>query len=171
MNKLMKNTAKFNKQFILWMSGILIYSCSAFAAITPYIIETKTLSFGNIIFIPGSCSMAYNSQVISNLTSSSICTSSTGTIGIFQIFSNPNKQVKIKIKSHGDTGNGVIYVPYGEIVSDVESAIIIADTTKTINSGASGMIELTIGGQLTINSILSSSSVYSALFEIEFTEL
>jgi len=171
MIKSIKNIAKLNRQLILLLSGILIYSLSAFAAITPYIVETKTLYFGNVVFIPGSCSMAYNTQVISNLTSSNICTSSTGTTGTYQIFANPNKQVQIQIKSHGDTGNGIIYVPNGELVSDFESALVIADTTKTINSGASGIIDITIGGRLTINSMLASSTPYSELFEIEFTEL
>ena len=150
---------------------ILLYSCSALAAITPYIIETKTLHFGDVVFIPGSCSMAYSTQVLTNLTPQNVCTSSTGTSGTYQIVANPNKQVQIQIKSHGDTGNGIIYVPDGELVSDFESAIIIADTTKTINSGASGIINITIGGRLTINSMLSSSSAYSELFEIEFVEL
>lgn len=171
MTESIKNTARLKRQLILLVGGMLFYSLSVFAAITPYIVETKTLYFGNIIFIPGSCSMAYNTGVISNLTSSSICTDSTGTTGIYQIFANPNKQVQITIKSHGDTGNGIIYVPDGELVSDFESAIIIADLTKTIDSGASGIIDITIGGQITINSMLSSSSAYSELFDIEFTEL
>jgi len=171
MTESIKNTIRLKKQLILLLGGLLSYSFSVYAAITPYIVETKTLYFGEIIFIPGSCSMAYNTQVISNLTSSNICTSSTGTSGTYQIFANPNKQVQIKLKSHGDTGNGIIYVPDGELVSDFESAIIIADTTKTINSGASGIIDISIGGRIIINSMLSSSSAYSELFDIEFTEL
>jgi len=171
MRKSIKNTARLSKKLVLLLGGILIYSLSAFAAITPYIVETKTLFFGNIIFIPGSCLMVYDTQVINNLTSSTICTNSTGTAGTYQIFANPNKQVQIKIKSHGDTGNGIIYVPNGELVSDFESALIIADTTKTINSGTSGIIDITIGGRLTINSMIASSASYGELFEIEFTEL
>ena len=171
MTESIKNTVILKRELILLFGGILFYSFSVFAAITPYIVETKTLYFGDIVFIPGSCSMAYNTEVISNLTSSNICTNSTGTAGTYQIFANPNKQVQIKIKSHGDTGNGIIYVPDGELVSDFESALIIADTTKTINSGASGIIDITIGGRLTINSMLSSSNAYSELFDIEFTEL
>lgn len=171
MSKSIRNTARLSEKLALLLSGILIYSFSTFAVTTPYIVETKTLFFGSIIFIPGSCSMAYDTQVINNLTSSNICTNSTGTTGTYQIFANPNKQVQIKIKSHGDTGNGVIYVPNGELVSDFESALIIADTTKTINSGASGIIDITIGGRLTINAIIASSASYGELFEIEFTEL
>lgn len=155
----------------LFMVGILSYSCAVYAAITPYIVETKTLSFGSIIFTSGSCSMAYNTQVITNLTSSNICINSTGTVGNYQIFANPNSQVQITIKTHVDNGNGIVYVPDGELVSDFESMLIIADTTETINSGASGIIDITIGGRLTINNLLSSSSGYSELFEIEFIEL
>jgi len=141
------------------------------AAITPYIIETKTLSFGSVIFIPGSCQMAYNTQVITNLTTQNICTNSSGTAGGYRIFANPNKQVQIKLNSHGDNGNGIIYVPDGQLVSDVASALIIADTTQTINSGASGIIDITIGGRITINSVLASSSIYNELFTIDFVEL
>lgn len=171
MPKSINNTGKVTTQFILFLSGILFYSYSVLAAITPYIIETKTLHFGELVFVSGSCSMAYNTQVITNLTSPDICINSIGTIGTYQIFANPNKDVQIKIKTHTDTGNGIVYVPDGELVSDFESALIIADTTKTINSGASGIIDIAIGGRLTISSTLSSSSVYSELFEIEFIEL
>ena len=171
MIKSIKNTDRLSKKLVLLLGGILIYSFSVSAAITPYIVETRTLYFGHIVFMQGSCSMAYDSQVISNLTTSNICTSSTGTTGTYQIFSNPNTQVQIKLKSHGDNGNGIIYVPNGELVSDFETALIIADTTKTINSGASGIINITIGGRLTISSTLASSASYDELFEIEFIEL
>ena len=171
MIKSIKNTDRLSKKLVLLLGGILIYSFSVSAAITPYIVETRTLYFGHIVFMQGSCSMAYDSQVISNLTASNICTSSTGTAGTYQIFSNPNTQVQIKLKSHGDNGNGIIYVPNGELVSDFETALIIADTTKTINSGASGIINITIGGRLTISSTLASSASYDELFEIEFIEL
>ena len=148
-----------------------LFSLPLKAAITPYIVETKTLSFGSIIFISGSCQMAYNTQVITNLTSQNICTNSTGTTGGYRIFANPNKQVQIKLNSHGDNGNGIIYVPDGQLVSDVANGLIIADTTKTINSGASGIIDITIGGRITINSVLASSSIYNELFTIDFVEL
>jgi len=171
MIKSIKNTDRLSKKLVLLLGGILIYSFSVSAAITPYIVETRTLYFGHIVFMQGSCSMAYDSQVISNLTTSNICTSSTGTTGTYQIFANPNTQVQIKLKSHGDNGNGVIYVPNGELISDFETALIIADTTKTINSGASGIINITIGGRLTISSTLASSTSYNELFEIEFIEL
>jgi len=171
MTEAIKHTTRLKRQLILLVGGIIFSSYSVLAAITPYIVETRTLHFGDTLFIPGSCSIAYNTGVISNLTSSNICTDSTGTTGTYQIFANPNKQVQITIKTHADSGNGIIYVPDGELVSDFESAIIIADLTKTINSGASGIIDITIGGQITINSMLSSSSAYSELFDIEFTEL
>jgi hypothetical protein len=162
---------KFKKLVGLFTVAYWFCSFSAQALITPYIVETKTISFGNIIFIPGSCLMAYDTQVITNITSQNICINSSGTTGGYRVFANPNKQVQIKLNSHGDSGNGIIYVPDGQLVSDIANALIIADTTKTINSGTSGIIDITIGGRLTINSMLSSSSAYNELFTIEFTEL
>ncbi|PCH94050.1 MAG: hypothetical protein COB83_12610 [Gammaproteobacteria bacterium] len=157
------------KQHIILL--ILICSSYAKAAIVPYIVETKSLYFGNIVFVPGSCLMAYDSQLISPLTPQNICTSTLGAAGSYRIFANPNKQVQIKIKSHADSGNGIVYVPDGQLVSDVANALIIADTTQTINSGVSGIIDITLGGRLTINNNLASSSTYSELFDIEFVEL
>ena len=165
------NISKLKKVKILLITALCLYPFYTFSSIVPYIVETKTLHFGNIIFIPGSCLMAYDTQVITNLTPHNICASNSGTSGGYRVFANPNKQVQITIKSHGDIGNGIIYVPDGQIVSDFESALIIADTTKTINSGTTGIIDITIGGRLTINSTLASSSNYNELFEVEFIEL
>jgi len=162
---------KMKKIRSLSLASMLFFSFVIHAAITPYIVETQTLYFGNIIFIPGSCLMAYDTQVVTNLTPQNICVSNSGTTGGYRVFANPNKQVQITVKSHGDSGNGIIYVPDGQIVSDFESALIIADTTKTINSGTSGIIDITIGGRLTINSTLSASNSYTELFDIEFVEL
>jgi len=148
-----------------------LFSLPTVADITPYIVETQTLYFGNVIFVPGSCQMAYDTQVISNLTVQNICATSLGTTGGYRIFANPNKQVQIKINSHTDSGNGIIYVPDGQLSSDVENTLVIADTTETINSGTSGIIDITLGGRLTINSTLSSLTLYNELYDIEFNEL
>ena len=171
MNKSSNKIAKKSSKLTLLLGAVFLYPLSVFAAITPYIIETKTLHFGDIIFIAGSCQMAYDTQVITNLTPQKICSNSTGTVGKYQVFANPNKLVQIKIKSHHDTGNGIVYVPSGELDSDFQTTLFIADINHTINSGTSGIIDITIGGRLTINNMLSSSSVYSELFEIEFIEL
>ncbi len=166
-----KSVAKHYLLVSCLMTVMSFFSQISQAAITPYIIETKTLSFGSLIYVPGACKLAYNTQVITNLTSQNICTNSSGSAGVYRIFANPNKQVQIKLNSHSDSGNGILYVPDGQLVSDVASAIIIADTTQTINSGTSGIIDITIGGQLTISSILTPASIYNELFTITFVEI
>jgi len=165
-------TMKKSKKIILFFSSILtmlpLYTA---AFITPYIIETRTLLFGEVIFIPGSCTMAHDTMVITNITAQNICVDGIGSSGSYRIFANPNKQVQIKINSHINSGNGIVYVPSGILESDVESKNIIPDINETIDSGASGIINITLGGRLTINTILTPSSTNSELFNIDFTEL
>ena len=140
-------------------------------ALTAYIAQTSLIHFGFLIHIPGSCDMAYDTKLITNTSASNICTSSAGQLGKYRIYANPNTQVQIKVKSHNDNGSGIIYIPNGELGSDAETLLIVADVNKTIDSGASGIIDIHLGGSMYLNNMLSSSTNYIESFDIDFTEL
>lgn len=152
----------------LLVSFVLIIVCKTSFAGDPYITENSEIHFGYLIYIPGGCVMAYDTLVLTNNTSAEICTSDKGQAGKYRIYADPGKSISVKVKSHND--DGIIYVPAGQAVSDTESILLVSDIGIVINSGVSGIIDITLGGRIQVNTILISNKNYDENFDIEFSE-
>ena len=156
---------------VIWGLFLTFFHSMTKAKADAYIIERSRIDFGSLIYISGGCVMAYDTKLITNVIGSNICISEEGQLGKYRIYADPHTDITITVKSHNDNGNGIIYVPDGEVTNDIESKLIIADIGITINSETSGIIDINLGGRIRINGILSSNNNYSENFSIEFNEI
>jgi len=146
--------------------------CSLNLKAEPSIIQASTTSFGNnIIPQTGSCEMAHDTSILTNL-SGNVCSTSTGSRGHYKIYSTPNTTVRIVVRPHNNSGDGVIMSPDGVIFSDSTAAIAFVEhATTNIDSGTSGIVEIYIGGTLTLVSKPNTSQTYNFSFEIDYSEI
>jgi hypothetical protein len=157
-------------QVLSIMLSLSTVNIDALAA--PYIVETSTTSFGDQI-VPslGACDLAYDTSVLSN-SSGAICSAATGSRGHYKVYAAPNTTVRIVVKPHNNSGDGVVFFPEGVIFSDSTPAISYLDNNTTnIDSGTSGIVEIYVGGNLTLVSKPSVSTSYNFTYEIDFSEI
>jgi hypothetical protein len=152
---------------------------SSYAAITPTFFINQDVNFGVILFRDGNCTMDHVTGQITDANPSIMCgdvnsgASGTSVAGEFIIVANPNKQVEIKINQLDNQGDGIIYIPRGELISDFETITITPNVKQSINSGSSGTIEIKVAGQLFITNEISPSKQFELTIEegIEWNEL
>jgi len=138
----------------------------------PYIVEASTTSFGNQI-VPGfgACDLAYDTSVLTN-TSGSICSGTTGSRGHYKVFAAANTTVRIVLSAHNNNGDGVIFYPVGVVFSDSTAPVpFLEQNTINIDSGTSGIVEIYVGGTLTLVSKPSVSTSYNFTYEIDYSEI
>jgi hypothetical protein len=158
---------------IALMCLLLLTSFSSYA-LTPSFSVNKEISFGLVLFIPGNCTMDHNSGAITVSNPSKMCGSNgNGVRGYYTIIANSNTQISIKISQRDNEGDGFLYIPAGELVSDFETVVIIPNTTQQIDSGSSGVVNIFLGGQLLIVSPTTPSSniTFTKVAGIEWSEL
>ena len=138
----------------------------------PYIVQASTVSFGDkIVPTTGACDMDHNTSALTN-TSGMICGAASGSRGHYRVFATPNTTVRIVVRPHNDNGNGAVFNPVGEIQSDAAGPIAyIEHNTTNINSGASGIVEIYVGGTLTLLTKPPTSTTFNLDFEIDFSEI
>lgn len=110
------------------------------------------IDFRTLLGLPGTCFLdPSTSNVIS--ISGNLCPSSQlkkGRAAVHHIYVQPNDVVRIKIKSESIPANSLTYTPAGfYTVSGFPDTAINPDSFSDIDSGASGIIKITIGGTLT----------------------
>jgi hypothetical protein len=153
-----------------------MYASTSFAQELPYINEVQKLEFGELMGFTGSCSLAYDTKVLSD-NGGSLCPFSKvryGEPGQYFIVANFNTDVEIRIASRNNDGDGIAYTPSGVYRVHGESDIaIIADSNQTVSSGTTGVITILLGGTLTVSSIKALGSTFNVTLEqgITFNEL
>jgi hypothetical protein len=158
--------------FLLFSASVLLLT-SMTGQSAPYVVEASSTSFGGqIIPQTGACDMAYDTSILTN-TAGNLCTSgNTGSKGHFKVFATPNTTVRIVVRPHNNSGNGVVFSPDGVIFSDSTTAIVfVENATTNIDSGASGIVEIYVGGVLTLVSKPYSATTYNFTNEIDFSEI
>lgn len=147
------------------------FSCYA---LTPSFHVNKEISFGLVLFIAGNCTMSHETGAITVSNPSKMCGAYGGGIrGHYTIIANPNKQIRFKMDQRDNEGDGFLYIPAGESVSDFETVVIIPNTIQQIDSGSSGIVNMYLGGQLLIVSPTtpSTSVTFTKVAGIEWSEL
>jgi hypothetical protein len=155
---------------LVFASGLFLTCFNAQAA--PYVVESSSTSFGGkIIPQTGACEMAYDTSILTN-TAGNVCTTGLrGNRGHFKVFATPNTTVRIVVRPHNDSGDGVVFFPSGVIFSDSSAPIdFVESATTNIDSGASGIVEIYVGGVLTLVSKPNTSTTYNFTNEIDFSE-
>lgn len=136
----------------------LTFFCSFhLMAITPSLLIDREIYFGVVLPEVGSCRMIASTSAIVSSVGFNICVlPENAHTGLYTIVSDPFSTVSIKILPDLTTGNGIVFNPFVEIVSDGYDIEIISNNVgaKTINSGADGIVNLYLGGVLKIEQTL-----------------
>lgn len=151
------------------------FNVPGFAAVA-YITEVNKVDFGELLGLAGSCHLDHSTKVVTDV-GGSLCPFTTpplGEPGKYFIVADPFKQISIRIKNRPNTGDGLTYVPDGvyEVFGLADTAII-SNQFQVIDSGATGVINIKLGGTLTSATSQSFNSVFSVVVTegITFNEL
>jgi hypothetical protein len=144
-------------------------------AITPSFNVNQEIDFGTVMPATGSCLMFPETGQLAPFQGNFVCTLPDGSQnGVYTIIANPNKQVQVKFLPSLDNGEGFVFNPRVSLVSDSDRKYIVNNIGfVNIDSGSSGIINLYLGGELTINSILPTNQTIQFNFAdaIEWDEL
>ena len=143
-------------------------------ALIPVLNNIREPNFGEIVFIPGSCHLDYVSGEVTDIGGSTTCINgTTGIVGKYNIIANAERQVSIKILQRDNEGDNLLFIPEGELVSSAETIVIIPNVAQEINSGATGVITINLGGRLYVTQFLTPSTDYSVtkIDGIEWSQL
>jgi hypothetical protein len=144
-------------------------------AITPTINLVQTINFGNLILSTGSCRMFPDNGVLTNFQGTFLCgLPGDSQVGKYTIIANPNRQVQVKVLPNLDNGDGYNFNPRVNLLSDIGQKVIVNNTEFVeINSGISGIININIGGDLTVYSLLPAGQTFNFIYDpgIEWNEL
>lgn len=151
----------------------LVACCSLNLQAAPFIIETSTTSFGaQIIPQTGVCDMAHDTSVVTKISGNLCANGSTGSRGHYKVHATPNTTVRIVVRPHNNSGDGVVFSPDGVVFSDSTAAIAFVEHGVTnIDSGVSGIVEIYVGGSLTLVTKPTSSTTYVFTHIIDYSEI
>lgn|GEM_PF-3638428 len=147
---------------------LFVISNSALA-ITPSFNVVREIHFGDVLPSAGSCRMSASTGVIISYIGQYICLlHDTAQNGRYTIIANPNKTIRVKVLPNQNTGTGVIFNPYIELVSTGFVKEIIYNNVgfKQMNSGPDGIVDLYVGGDL----ITSTTYPYGQTINFSFAD-
>ncbi len=161
-------------KIILKIILLSVVSHSSFA-ITPTFNVMREIDFGRVFPATGSCRMNARTGVISAYIGQNICilTESVQT-GHYTIIANPNKIIRVKVLPNHDTGDGIVFNPYIELISAGVPKEVIYNNIgfKEIDSGADGIVDLYMGGDLIVSTVYAYGQTvnFSFINAIEWHE-
>jgi hypothetical protein len=152
----------------------LLYFISTATLSEPDFFTLQSNNFRSLLPITGSCEIDEVTEQIFDISGSRICSQNLiGNIGEFEIHATPNKTIDIKILQRTPVDNdGITFTPKGKLISDVQTVNILPSYLHQINSGASGIVEIKLAGQLYITKSLVAGASYNLIMldGIEFSE-
>lgn len=147
---------------------LLAISNSALA-ITPTFNVTREIHYGEVLPVAGSCRMIAGTGVMMSYIGQNICIlTDTAQNGRYTIIANPHKTIRVKVLPNQNTGGGIIFNPYIELISTgfIKEVIYNNVGFKQINSGADGIVDLYMGGDL----ITSTVFPYGQTINFDFVD-
>ncbi len=155
----------------------MILSCCSLnlSAVTPSFTIIRNIYFGVVLPDPGGCRMlAKTGDIVTNDGQRTCILPEDAQNGRYTIIANPNKTIRVSIQPNQDNSDGIIFNPYMQLESDGFTPKIIFNNTgdQTINSGPDGMVELYLGGDLTLTTTFPYNQTisFSFLDSIEWSE-
>jgi hypothetical protein len=136
---------------------ILLAISNPILAITPAFNVVRKINFGGVMPDIGSCRMSASTGVMISYIGQFICIlPDSAQNGRYTINANPNKIIRVKVLPNQNDGNGIIFNPYIELISNGFTKEVIYNNVgfKQMNTGADGIVELYMGGDLRVNSVL-----------------
>jgi len=128
-------------------------------AIDPELVVVRNINFGTILPVVGSCRMIASTGAVSSYAGQYICLlTDSAQNGLYTIMANANKNIRVKVLPNLDNGDGYVFNPFIEIVSQGQATQVISNNIgfKSINSGADGLVNLYIGGDFVLNTSLAN---------------
>ena len=124
------------------------------ALTAPIFLKVSDLDFDQVTPKYGECEMDFDTGVITDRFASTLCAySSTGTPAQFRLFGAINQSYDIQVTElYIDGTGGYSFDMSGEASSDIQTVTVVEGSYVTINSGSSGIIDIKVGGILSINS-------------------
>jgi len=138
-------------------------------AITPTISILREIHYGILLPESGSCRMIASTGVITSYIGQFVCIlPESAHNGRYTVTANPNKVIRFKILPDLDTGTGIVFNPYVELISVGEVGKVISNNVGyvDINSGVTGIVEVYVGGDLTI----TGSNSYGQTISFNFAD-
>lgn len=165
---------KYYLQISIFLKFVIL-SFNVFA-ITPTFNLVQEINFGPLTLSTGSCRMLPSDGRIIAFEGSFLCDlpSNNTQVGKYTIIANPNKQVQVRFSRILDDGNGYRFNPRMNLVSDSNQTVIFNTTEFVqINSGDSGIININVGGDLTVYELIPPGQTINFVFEnaIQWDEL
>jgi hypothetical protein len=132
----------------------------------PFLNTDREINFGSVLFVPGNCTMSHVDGSFSNINPAVMCgTGGNGSPGRYVIFADPNRQVSVKLLQRDNSGDGLMFIPEGQLISDTETHAITAGVAQEIDSGVSGIVNIHVGGRLFVLTSISPSSSFEFTLE------
>jgi len=159
---------------VVFSSSALLVSYSI-QAITPTFNFVQDIEFGTVLPTTGSCLMHPETAELFAYSGEFICSiSEEAQNGIYTIIANPNKEIQVRFTPNLDDGSGIMFNPRVQMESDTERKYIVNNISfVSINSGDSGIVNLYLGGELTITTVFSFERIipFNFVDAIEWDEI
>jgi len=151
--------------------GLLIIGCcaplSTVYAVPLGIYPIEHINFGELTPLTGRCSMDHLTGTVINVLGDN-CKNIDTSRGLYRIVAEKNTLIRVTVFSRLNLGDGIEFRPSGTISSSEWSTVISPGSFIDIDSGPSGWIDITLGGQLLLHSPQAPGSEIAVDFNIEY---
>lgn len=136
-------------------------------AVAEWMQPQSIINMGTVVPSTGNCTFDPITLVMSS--PSDLCTGGEA-LGHAKIFGPANQMQKIKLHPMNDTDTGIRFDPKGRLVNNLgdDMSAPTAGGETWIRIGSDGVLDIYIGGTLTLSQKLSSNFVASIEVDIEY---
>lgn len=155
----------YNRQ---WLGVLLlILSCSTSYAST--VTQLDHLSFGELVPKAGFCEL---DPISGNISSPDNMCLGNAQIAHYQIQSTANTQLIVRFNYIEDAAQGLSFAPKARLENDLGTSTLapIAGSDTWFMTGTDGVIDLYVGGTLTVSNALNGLNSYNLSFDIDVRE-
>ncbi|MDP4985337.1 hypothetical protein [Pseudoalteromonas tunicata] len=129
--------------------------------------EVKKLDFNTVFARVGNCHFDVEKQDLVH-SDSSVCTYSIVEKGQLKLIAEPLTTVEIEFKSNLSVEGKVIFNPEALAISELGRYSILTNKPVAVKVGASGVVDIDLGGTLKVISQLGPDLKLSASYGVEY---
>ena len=131
------------------------------------IVQIDALSFGELVPKAGFCELDVADGSISS--PDNMCLGSAE-LAHYRITSDPNINIIIRLNMVDDIDQGLRFAPKARLTNDLGTVTLapIAGADTWMMTGTDGVIDIFVGGTLTIFNSLAGLQAYNMTFDLEF---
>jgi len=131
------------------------------------IVQIEALSFGDIVPKAGFCELDVADGSISS--PDNMCLGNAE-LAHYRITSDPNINIIVRLNMVDDVDQGLRFAPKARLTNDLGTVTLapIAGADTWMMTGTDGIIDIYVGGTLTIFNSLAGLQAYNMTFDLEF---